>query len=366
MSRKVIRDVVKSVKESAVRVKPIDNKLFMSTGHPLFNCMLSDNPFKGWQVGSMVNLIGDSSAGKTFLALTALAEVCCDKRFDDYDIIYDDAEHRNSFDMKFLFGDNIADRVKSPGGVNIDGHSINSRTVDDFKMYIYDRLRSKKPCIYVVDSWDSMTTETDTKKFEEEIESTRKDKEIKGTYGMAKAKAGSTILREICSLLETSQSILIIVSQTRDNVGISFAEKTRSGGKALKFYADHEMWLAKVKSLKKTVNGKLRTYGVTSRMKVKKNSVTGKEREGDCNILYDYGMDAITSCIDYLIAEKWWFKSGKGVIATEFQDEKFATIASFVSYIEDNNLETKLAEVVGECWNDIEDKLKTKRKRRFK
>ena len=46
---------------------------FFSTGSTLLNLAMTDNPYYGWPCGRMSNIIGDSSAGKSFLALTGLS-----------------------------------------------------------------------------------------------------------------------------------------------------------------------------------------------------------------------------------------------------------------------------------------------------
>jgi len=70
----------------------IDPYYLIPTGSTLLNCALSDHYQGGYQIGSVVNTIGDSGTGKTLLALNSLAEMTLYKRFDDYRFIFDDVE----------------------------------------------------------------------------------------------------------------------------------------------------------------------------------------------------------------------------------------------------------------------------------
>lgn len=333
------------------------------TGSTLLNLALSDNPYGGWRKGRMVNVIGDSSAGKSFMALTTFAEANTLKRLDDYQFIYDDAEHANSFNMNKLFGASTAKRIKAPAYTE-ENEPINSTLVEDFHDYIDRLLKKKEHFIYILDSFDSISTEAEEDKTEEMLEARRKGKETKGSYGMTKAKKASDILRNICGKLEKTEAVLNIISQTRDNIDpMSFSKKTRSGGKALKFYATHELWLAGAGAIKK----KDRVIGTKCAIKVSKNKLTGKVREVEFPIYYDYGIDNLGSCIDFMIKEKFWKGGGNSKI--EFGgtwDISACTKEKLISLIEENSWERKLAKVVGEAWYEIEESLKLGRKSKYK
>jgi RecA/RadA recombinase len=65
---------------------------------------------------------------------------------------------------------------------------------------------------------------------------------------------------------------LIIISQIRDKIGVMFGEKhSRSGGKALDFYASLIVWLTELKKIQKTIKGVKRSIGISVKAKEKKN-----------------------------------------------------------------------------------------------
>lgn len=364
MKKKKITDEI--IESSKVDLHPIVKpENFITTGCTTLNLALTDNKDCGFALGGMVNIIGDSSSGKTFLSLTILAEANANPNFDDYELIYDDAENRNNFDLAYLFGKSFSKRIQPAFGYDDDGQPINSETIEDFQDAIWKKLNGDKPFIYILDSMDSLDCEADIIKFEDTMkvrDKIRNGKDVKtpaGNYGMSKAKQNSEMLRRICGKLKNTNSLLIIISQTRDNIGLGFAEKTRAGGRALKFYANHELWLATVKTHKK----KELPVGVQTRCKIKKNSITGKIRTADIQIFYDYGIDDVSSMVDFLLETKHWTKTGRTINAEELSFK--GVKEKLIEYIEENAKEKRLKSICNKVWMELEDSVKTKRKRKY-
>ena len=324
---------------------------------------MSDNPHGAWKLGTFANLVGDSSAGKTFTALTALAECANDPRFDNYILINDDAEHRNDFDIEYLYGKKTAERIKAPKYK--DGEALFSDTIEDFELYVNRLLDGDKPFIYILDSLDSVSSEQEKKLCEENLKKREAGKKEDGSYGMAKPKKVSELLRITKSKLRKTKSFVLILSQTRSKIGLGFGEKRRAGGDALDFYCGDIGWIARMKELKKTINKRERAIGIQSRVRTKKNSITGKKRDADIFIYYDFGIDDIQTSIDYLVFEDF-FEMKKNTILCPDMDFEGSKV-SFISFIEENDYEEELRNMVGKCWNDIENNFRfNNRKRRFK
>lgn len=328
-------------------------------GSTLLNLAMSDCIEGGAKKGTMINIIGASHGGKTILALTSFAEANMNDSFENYAFIYDDVERANSFNMEYMFGESCAKRIKAP-----KNDEEYSPTVQHFQANVLKLLNKEKPFIYVLDSFDALDSLEDIKKVKEMVSGLEKGKETAGTYGMAKAKAASSILRGIANELANTKSILFIVSQTRDNVDLFSPQKeTRSGGRALKFYAHHEMWLKPIKTL--TKNGI--QIGSTVEVKVSKNKLTGKVRKVKFNIYYDYGIDDIGSCIDFLLETKRWNGGGQSKINFKNDFEFDSCLRSkLISLIEENGLQRKLQKLVKREWDKIEDSLKLNRKSKYK
>ena len=332
------------------------------SGSTLLNLALSDNPFGGYLRGTMVNTVGDSSSGKTFLAMSTFAEMGLMRSLDPYEPVFDDAEHANAFDMPHLFGKKIASRIQPPA-IDKEGLPVHSNTIEDFHFHVTQHLK-KGPCIYVTDSMDALTCEEEQDKAEEIMKAREKGKDVSGSYGTAKAKANSQILRLIVGDLEKTDSFLNIISQTRDRIGASFmqSKKIRSGGHALEFYGTHVLWLAKLGKITVTRKDHKYTIGVNCRVRVSKNKLTGKVREVEFPIYYDYGVDDIGSCTDWMVEHGVWVKKGKVIDAGDFGEGSRKDI---IRNIEDNDLEKDMKNAVGEAWQEIEESLRSGRKRKY-
>jgi hypothetical protein len=294
--------------------------------------------------------------------MTALAAACADTEFADHEKILDDAEHADSFDRKKLFGS--ASRQIGPPKLDEDGEAENSTLVEDMESNIYKRIKDKQKFIYCLDSMDSLSCKADEKVATERIKAHEEGKEAKGTYGMGKAKLIGQFLRKAVKGIRKSDSLLLVISQTRDNINpMSFVKQTRSGGRALKFYSALEMWMAEAGKISKTVAGEPMEIGVKVRIKIKKNKVNGKRRVIDLEIFYDYGVDDIGSCVDFLVKYKAWAKVKNSIVVDDWGYK--GVRERLISFIEDQDLEEDLRDLVQETWDAREDAISMKRKPRF-
>ncbi len=352
-------------KKKKVRLTPND---FLSTGSTLLNLALTGKIDCGFLKGKYHFIVGDSTSGKTFLSLTCLAEAANDPRFKKHRFIYDDAEGGALMDIEKFFGAKVARRMRPPEKAK-DGTPIYSRSIEEFYYHTDDALKKGKPFIYILDSMDSLTSKEETDKFKQHKDADRKGKKSPGAYTDGKAKKNAAGIRQLLKPLGTSDSILIIINQTRDNIGFGsqFNPKSRSGGHALRFYATWEIWSSVVGKITKTVQGQKRQLGVLCQIRIKKNRVTGRERTVTIPIYHSFGIDDIGSCVDYLIEEKHWkkkkTKKGKGYDAKEF--DFIGSKEFLIRRIEEEGMEMDLRDLVGEVWNEIEKACAIQRKKRY-
>lgn len=338
----------------------------VSTSCTLLNLACTDTQHAGYHPGGYFYLVGDSSSGKTFLTHGCLAEASLNPLFDRYRLIYDDVENGALMDISQFFGKKLAARLEPPRRSK-KGRPINSETVEDFYFNIQDAIDQKKPFIYVLDSQDALVSKASQGKFLEQKKASEAGRDAAGSYGDGKAKYHSEHLRQVVGQLRKTGSILLIIGQTRDNLGFGFEKKTRSGGKALRFYANVEIWTSVVGKIKKKVNGRERTIGVECLAEVRKNRVTGKigkDRAVTFPILYAVGIDDIGACVDFLIFEKHWDKVGKGIYdAKEFLVQ--GSRDKIVDAVEEEGLESKLREITAQVWQRIEQECTPDRKKRY-
>lgn len=301
----------------------------------------------GWARGRIVNLVGDGSSGKTLLALE-LAAYAYHKmngnesrnfpKVKKVRIIYDNAEGVMDFNIKKMYGRDFENHVEW----------ITSSTVQGWGRNITRAVQDNKPgemLLYVIDSLDALTSEEGLERFEE---AAKKDKAESGTFGTEKAAyLSKSFFSNMCSLMKGKDVTILIISQIRMKIGITFGEKYgRAGGKALDFYTHQVCWLSEIEKLKGTFRGKEVVYGIRVLARFKRNKVAKPFRDAEIIILFDHGTDDIGSNISYLYGPK--------VKLIEFEGEEYKK-EDFIKHIIANGLQDKLSDMVERDCKEIED-----------
>lgn len=362
-----IEEAVEGIKEAVENPSPRreDTSVYTAddlvpTGSTLLNLALSGHPKGGYRLGTMVNIIGGRSSGKSLLALTMFAEVVKDKRFDNYSFLYDETEAAMFFDKASMFGEGM-DRIR----FDIRSHTVQDWSENLMSFWGVDKDISKKikakkipSLIHVTDSFDALSTDG-------ELGDTRPGK---GGYRVEKPLVVSTTFPKLCQSMEASRSLLLIISQTRSSLAMFGNPECRSGGHALDFYESHEVWLKPIGKIKETVRGQEIVIGNTVRVRVEKNKLTGKRREIEIDILDDYGIDDIGSCIDWMVKFGFWGINKKVIDTGGDLDLPTAKRGTLIKEIEQNNMEEDFRKIVTECWAEVEKELDSKldRKARYR
>lgn len=308
----------------------------------------------GYPVGKIVNIVGDNSSGKTLFSCEAIAHAR--KKFGKkLKWRYNDAEAGFSFNTTDMYGFDIVKDTDKP-----------STTIEEFDADInkeLDNLKSDEYLVYVLDSLDSLSSRDELKHRKQRQKAEENGEESKGTYGMQKQKYLSEFFRVTSNRIKEMNCLLIIISQVRTNISPFPGPKyTRSGGKALDFYASIIVWLSEVEKKKKLD----RATGITVKARTSKNKVGLPFRECFVDVVFDYGIDDITSCLCFLnnLRTQQGKMSDKRSIV-EFDGQKLS-LQKMVEYIESNSLEAKLADEAKRVWSEYENKISSSdRKRRF-
>lgn len=314
---------------------------FIRTGSAVMDAMLGG----GWALGRVANVVGDRSAGKTLLAI----EACANFHMTYPQGLIRYAESESAFDETY------AENLGMPVDVVDFGKAGKDRKEDEVMRTVEDWYRSVEafikrceaagvPGLYIIDSFDALS---DDAEMEREID--------KGSFGAGKAKKSGELFRKLIDRLERARVAMIVVSQIRDKLNVTFGEtKTRSGGRALDFYATHIVWLAEIGKIKKTIKGIERPIGVNVRARCKKNKVGLPFREVDYPILFGYGVDDLTANVEWLLDN-----GGEDVLRDRFELSKSGYKVRISALRDRGGAEVRelregLREAVFQRWQEIE------------
>lgn len=284
------------IKETLAARNEKKETIYYSTGLDLLDLCIGGGEGFGLKGGYIYNFVGDKSAGKTFLAIETL--VANKHRFGkSFHPNHDDAESGCTFDTQSMYGMDLYG-AKPPR---------KSNTVEEMDANLgcwLDEIE-QDPGIYVVDSLDGLSSEDKEERADVRQALMEKGKPVEdsGSFGMGSAKfLSQEFFKTKAGAINNTKAILIIVSQVRTNLepGLYKPKHTRSGGKALDFYAHTCLWLTTIRKIIRKVDGEERIVGAYVQAETKKSKTARPYRKVRFSLYFDYGMDNLGSNIDYL------------------------------------------------------------------
>lgn len=247
---------------------------FFSSGCTTLDCALGG----GWAERRVLNIVGDKSVGKTLEAFEAGANFL--QKHTRGRVKYDECE--SAFDPRYL----------SSLGIPLDRFNFGERlnTIEDMFDSLNDTMKAKVPTLEIVDSLDALSDNAEL------------DRQFgDATYGTGKARDLSKLFRMLVRDMERSQLTLMIISQVRSKIGMAFGRHTtRSGGRALDFYASQVVYLTHVGTSTRVVDGVKRPVAYDVVAKVDKNKVGPPLREAPFTLEFGYGINDLESCLKWL------------------------------------------------------------------
>lgn len=314
---------------------------YIPSGAAVLDCVLGG----GWALSRVANIVGDSSTGKTLLAMEACINFL--KTFTKGHVRYCEPEAALSKGYAKEMGVPVDSIEFADDDAEIDTIEDWFEDLEDFA----DGLEEGQPGLYVLDSLDSLTSQAEKKR-----------KLGDPSYGDGKAKQMSQAWRRMIRIIKNQRILVIIVSQVRDNIGVTFGEKqTRSGGRALKFYSSQELWLAQTAKISRVINKVSRVTGVKIRAQCKKNKVGLAYRECSLDLKFGYGVDDVASNAGYLASV------GKAnLIQVGLAPDKITRFLHNVEEKQDaeyNRIRDRLDRNVREVWKEVETAFLPNRKK---
>lgn len=303
---------------------PPANLQFIPSGCKLLDLVLGG----GWAERRISNVVGNKSTGKTLIAIEAAANFIY--KYPKGLVPYREAEA--------AFDEPYAGALGMPLE-RVDFGSEPIETVEDMFEDIEKWIKKygKEPSLYIIDSLDALSDRGEMKRDIDE-----------GTYGAEKAKKLSQLFRRLTSQMATANITLMIISQIRDKIGALIGKKTtRSGGRALDFYASQVITLDHIGRIKRTVDKVDRIVGVDVKAFCDKNKVSMPFRECEFPIMFGYGIDDVQASLD-------WLKSVDSLDLVEVDPGKIKAFARRMIEEPDHDAIRGINEAVAQRWSDIE------------
>lgn len=310
--------------------------------------------------GEIINFVGDRSTGKTLMVAELIA-AARRKYGDQVKWFYDDAEAGFTFNTKEMYGFEM---------LTEEQRERSSDTIEEFELNFEKEINNIKKgeiLIYVLDSFDGLNSEAGKKRYKKKLKvMSGEEEEGKGSFKLEKTTEFGEFFRQRKIDIRNKKILLVVVSQVRMNIGVTFGKKYyRTGGKALDHYAHQIIWFAEAERQTRIHKGRKRVTGITIKAKVDKNKEAPPFRECFINILFDYGVDNVTSNIDYyynLRDEKGKLKKDKAK-KLKWGGKEYSR-KGLISYIEENNQEGELEELVRTSWDETEKALSSKERKK--
>jgi len=220
-------DLIKSLnKEHGTRVAynlavdeaPTTVKRWISTGSKLLDYICSNRKGGGLPEGRIVEIFGPPSIGKSHIA----TQIARSTQEMGGIVVYIDTENATSVENLFLLGVDVSKRF-----VYVDTHCTEEVLAIAEKTILKAQALDKDVPVTII--WDSVAASSPKA-------------ELLGNYDKEsiglQARAISKGMRKITGVIGQTNSLFVILNQTRTKIGVMYGDPTTTpGGKAIPFHA---------------------------------------------------------------------------------------------------------------------------------
>ncbi len=255
----------------------------------------------GWARGRFHGVFGPSSAGKSTLVLTCIAEA----QKEGLVVLVD---------SECAYDPSYASKI----GVDIDSLLImNPSCSEEAYDAIESLIKSNQVRMIVIDSLDGLVPRNI-------VEASADDQFM----GLA-ARINNRFFAKMQILLHDNDCTLIVVSQTRDKIGGYGNPETVNGGKALLFYATTRLEIRRDEDIIKSGE----KIGHIAKVITRKNRASNPQQTAFFRIDWGYGVNKEKCILDIALANGIVNKGGAWFT---FEDRKIQGEEAFLEELENN------------------------------
>lgn len=280
---------------------------YVPTGCEPLNFAISNRRNGGYPCGRFTEILGLNSAGKSLLAAHALAET---QKLDGVAVLIDTEA---SISLDFLQA--IGVQLSGPNKLLV----IPADTVE----VIFEAIENIVNTIRNVDNDRLVTIVVDS------VSAASTDIEMESDFGKdgyatTKAIIISKAMRKLKNFIAKRKICVIFTNQYRMKMNApAFASPyTTSGGMAIPYHASVRIELSNVSAIKKvnTITAEKEQIGNETKAKIVKNKIAPPFKTVTFNILYDSGIDDLSSWLDILKKYKVFTSAGSYL---KYKDHQF-------------------------------------------
>ena len=328
-----------------------DKVEFFSSGCTQLDCSLGG----GWAERRIFNIIGDKSSSKSLLALEACINFLL--KHPEGRIVYIETEAAFDrayatkigldFDQKNRILDENINTVEALYNklVELSGILEDDEIEKYTKKEKNDKIRVNTiPTLVIVDSWDGLS---DVAEMERDIS--------EASFGGTRPKQSHALFRKLTRKITMSNITLGIISQVKDNIGVSFGNKETIACKhAIEFWSSQRIWLAHLKNISKTIDGIEMTVGNLVKAKCAKNKVGRPHRICEFPVYYEMGINDLESNINWLSNISKLEKFDFTKYGIDVPKRLSSLIDKCIENEKLNEIRADLSIYSKQCWEEIE------------